>query len=449
VIASGDTAPAAVLPFSVYLDGNLRLDRLAGWFQQRYQGKAYFLYSSGGHVYSAYPIGTPVALLPFYAPLIFFRDSLLHWRTEHLILFARVLEKVAASLITALSTALFFVLARQYLNRPKAILAAIVFGFATETWSISSQALWQHSASELTIVVSLLFLSRHLVEPDKWSNICGAALFAALSVAMRPSNVIFLLVCICAAIIYRLGWRFLAAYSCFGVLIGTAVALYNWKVFGNLRGIYVNGFDGSAFSGLTGLLFSPGRGLFVYTPVFLLLVPGTYLWIKHRSVLPAPMVFICAAFALLHVALYSRWGAWWGGHCFGPRLLTDIVPCLSVLMFPVIALISQSQPLRIAFIGLLTCSLVVQFAGAFCYPQGYWDAVPRSVDVAPSRLWNWADNPISRTAGTGINVVGYKFLYELIVSFREKRAPDLKQIKIGYVPPTRSLRASAARIRAN
>ena len=33
----------------------------------------------------------------------------------------------------------------------------------------------------------------------------------------------------------------------------------------------------------------------------------------------------------LYIMMISRWPNWWGGHSFGPRLLTDALPALFII----------------------------------------------------------------------------------------------------------------------
>ena len=75
---------------------------------------------------------------------------------ERVVLLARVLAKLSASLIAALSVAAFLALAEELTNRKAALLLTLVYAFGSQTWSTSSQALWQHGSSELEIVPGLL-----------------------------------------------------------------------------------------------------------------------------------------------------------------------------------------------------------------------------------------------------------------------------------------------------
>jgi len=66
-----------------------------------------------------------------------------------------------------------------------------------------------------------------------------------------------------------------------------------------------------------------------------------------------------------HLLLVSKSRWWHGGFTYGPRLVTDVVPCLVVLMIPAMALVGRSRSWRIAFGCALMVSIAVQGIGAF------------------------------------------------------------------------------------
>ena len=78
---------------------------------------------------------------------------------------------------------------------------------------------------------------------------------------------------------------------------------------------------------ILGVLFSPGRGLFVYQPWVLFL--GLLAFRKVRAN-PTNAPVGWAAFAIATVAcqlvLIGSWPIWWGGYCYGSRLVAEIVP---------------------------------------------------------------------------------------------------------------------------
>jgi hypothetical protein len=63
--------------------------------------------------------------------------------------------------------------------------------------------------------------------------------------------------------------------------------------------------------------------------------------------------------------------------------------------------------LRIAAFCILgAISISVQAVGVYCYPGGAWDAFPYPVDT--HRVWDWKDNPISRSFHAGIDKQPYR-----------------------------------------
>jgi hypothetical protein len=427
-ISSGDTAPAALLPLAVWLDGTITFDRWAPWLDQRYPLGAGFLAKRGAHYYSQYPILQPVLLLPLYSPLALV-PGLREWPLERLLLLARVLEKLAASLIAACAVALFFCLVRRFTGPRHSLWLALLFAFATSTWSISSQALWQHGMGQLLIILSLLGLDRCLSGEGGRAAWVAAGLAAALSAGVRPTNVVFVAAC-CAVLLVARRWKALASYLLFGAVVGAAVAAHNLAVFGRLSGGYGIDLSGNLLEGLAGLLFSPSRGLFVYSPVFLFLLPAACLWLRRGAARGAGVIAIAALFSVAHVLVHAAWPVWWAGDCYGPRFLSEALPCLTLLLILALEWLEQSRPARAAFVALVAFSVFAQFVGAFSYPAGDWHATPEPVSRRPERFWDWKDNPVRRDFSAGVNLKGYRLLIELVAARAEGRPPDWEKLDL-------------------
>jgi len=311
---------------------------------------------------------------------------------------AGVMEKISASLLTALGAGLFYLLLIDLGWRRAAWALTITYAFATSCWSVSSQALWQHGAAQLAIIAALLALSRLERRPTPaWFAAAGAA--AGAAAAIRLSNLLFLAPLAAAVLLaYRRPRHILSFALAVGLPLGTVLG-YNLWVFGRLTGAYSGGFDGSLASGLAGLLFSPARGLLVYTPVLVFALAG--LWSIRRRLLVSPIYLSAGLFPLLLVLVTGKWKIWWGGHCYGPRLLADALPCLVLLIAPVWDSISAKRTVRVMFYSLLGASLLVQAVGAFCYPNSGWDEQPTAIGKSPERLWDWRDNPVARSFRAG------------------------------------------------
>ena len=87
-------------------------------------------------------------------------------------------------------------------------------------------------------------------------------------------------------------------------------------------------FSGKTTEGLIGFLFSPGRSLFLYSPVLVLVLFCLPWFVRKDALLGMVIIGIC----IVWLVLYSRFWLWFGGDCYGPRYLTELIP---LLVFPV------------------------------------------------------------------------------------------------------------------
>ena len=174
-------------------------------------------------------------------------------------------------------------------------------------------------------------------------------------------------------------------------------------------------------TGLAGLTISPSRGILVYSPVVLLAVVGAYrVWrtrLDALATIEGQDAVLLGRYATLGaVAMllaYSQYLVWWGGHGFGPRYLTEMMP-LAALLF-VFGLmdpgrLSRPAPtrraprpmtLRATLIVLCAYSIGIQALGAFCWPSP-WTLDGASVYVP--KLWDWQDNQIASCIRSGPRV---------------------------------------------
>jgi hypothetical protein len=399
-IASGDTLPASLLPFSILLERTINLDFFYPAVREHAPQHLRALPIVSGHAYSEYPIALPILLTPLYVPAAVYVTAA-GWGPAQVMVLAGVLEKLTASLIAASSVAFFYLLAVRLGDEKRARWLTILYGFGTATWTISGQALWQHGGSQVAIILALLYLDRLRERADDLQAVLLAGLFAALSAAIRPTNILFVAAAFAGLLASSRRVRLMAAFWLFPVLTGGATAAYNLAVFGAAQGALALPFDTNLWRGLAGVLFSPARGLFVYSPVLLFSVAGVFFLMRQRQWPASPVYLAALVFAASQVVLIAKWRIWWGGHCYGPRLLADAAPAFVILMAPAMDTIFRSRTLRAVFVILLTFSVFVQAVGAFCYPASRWDEEPASIGERPGRLWDWTDNPILRSVKAG------------------------------------------------
>jgi hypothetical protein len=368
---------------------------------------AHYVHRTHGHWTSTYPIVTPVLIAPLYLPVsLWLWSHDVPYASPLWVVMADWMEKLSASLVAALS-AVFVYLTLKQLCQPRAALAlTLAYALATNTWAISSQALWQHGMSELMLAVACYAL---LKAGTDVRFLVLAGLGTALAVANRVPNILFAL----AFVMYvmqvhrRQTWRFLG----FPVVIGGLFLVYNLFYFDNLTGaagadprgaLGMEKWSTPLGEGIVGLLVSPSRGLFIYIPFTLFSLWGIYkVWREEEW----PLLLRYLSLGVpMQVTLYAKWAMWWGGSCYGPRLLTDMLPILVFLLVPILPYLRGAKRLRAVFSAAVLYSLGVQVTGAFYYvstPASYWEGSPIPLDTHPERLWDWSDTQILRSVRHG------------------------------------------------
>ncbi|MGE5648030.1 MAG: hypothetical protein ACM336_19815 [Acidobacteriota bacterium] len=370
-ISAGDTYPARYLPFAIWRWHTVLLDPITSITAQgrplratahsSQSGPAFWIVPvQGGHVVSLYPLLVPVLVSPLYLPAVAYLYAT-GWQQHQFDRVARIMEKVSASLLTAVSAALFYLLLRRRTGPRSALLLTFAYAFGSTTWVISSQALWQHGVAELLVVCALLLLAGQCSR----GRAVAAGVVLGLVVCNRPPDSL-----IAAALgTYGLWWarRFAPLLVAAALVPAVPLLVYNLGTVGHFAGAY--GLVGkSAFfqhdllSGLAGLLFSPARGLFVFSP-FLLFVPFCLPRIL-RDNRTGGLAMAALAAVILQLLLYAK-ADWRQGFCWGPRWLTELVPLLLWMLAP--ALAGMSRLARGVFVLAVGAAIAIETVGAFWY----------------------------------------------------------------------------------
>jgi len=145
--------------------------------------------------------------------------------------------------------------------------------------------------------------------------------------------------------------------------------------------------------GAFGLLFSPGRGLFIYAPLMWLLFLGVRpAWRR----LPPLYFWLIAAICLCYWLFYGAWFAWGGTWGWGPRFLLPILPLLMLFVAePLEWLLGQGEPgvkSRLLWLGvgiLALLSLLVNFLGVTVDFNEHFSRIDSNADF----VFNWSAFP--------------------------------------------------------
>jgi hypothetical protein len=284
--------------------------------------------------------------------------------------------KLHGSLLTGATAVLLFLTAMRYTTRFRALLLAGVFGVATCAWSIQSQNVWQQTVSTFFIMVGIFCFVRFPEKPPL--QLLAGFAFGTATACRHTGALLLVCVLLYMAIYHRKSAIFMALGA---APVPLAIAAYNFYYFGSpfSFGQELVGHEtamqktGSPelwqtpfFSGAAGLLFSPSRGLFVFSPFFVVFPLGLYRIFKnadYRALRP-----ICiGSFAIM--ALQCKWFDWWGGWTYGYRPWLDAVPVLVLCLLPIIHSLTTGRLRPILFGLALAWATFVQFIGAFSYDK--------------------------------------------------------------------------------
>jgi hypothetical protein len=390
--------PNELLPEAILRHHTLTFD---SYFKGPLPPDAYCFATSKGNILSFYPIVPGLLNLPAYAiaeaaGARFERDR-------------QSIAKATTSWVSAVSVACMYLLLIRVLpgrpgNGPRkgaALFFALIYAFATCLWPIGSQALWQHGPSLMFLTGALACLAR----PE--SRVFPLAGFLlGMAVWNRPVN--SLIVAPLGLYVLLHHPRRVPALAASAALPLLALALYSQLYWGSLLSLGQGfrssttlagrafTFDGPLLSGLSGILLSPARGLFVFTPVFLLAIPALVVNLVHPA---HPLLRYLIVAILIHILLISKLSWWWAGHSFGYRYLLEVTPAFTLLL-ALTWCAARRQPtggrwFQALFWPLLAASVYAQFLGAIYFPCG-WNAHPVNVDLAPERLWDVRDTELGR-----------------------------------------------------
>ncbi len=385
---TGSDARASLLAAQVLLrTGSLHLeDELArGGGRQAVLGGGWMVHTQDGHLVPYYPVGPVLAGLPAVALANALGADMVVAAHD-----ARLQIALAAVSVVAVFLVLHAIAALA-LPAPAALWLALLLVLGTSLTSTLATAFWTHDGFVVCWSLVLLLLARSELggRPEAPWRV-GALLAVAL--LFRPTALV--LAAATFAYLATRPWRVLGQ-AVLGYAIGlAAVVTTNLVVMERVVPAYyhpMNWPGGRLLTGLAGVLVSPGRGLFVFSPFLLLAFLGLALPPARRR----PLFWLGLGSTAALAVLVARQGNWWGGWCFGPRLLVDAVPGLAVALVLTLASLPPAPRWRrattLALIGLGGVSVLVHTGQGLHQPATYdWNDAP-AIDAAPERLFDWRD----------------------------------------------------------
>ncbi len=312
---------------------------------------------------------------------------------------------LAAILMAGLGVITYFT-ARLFLSIGWSWLITTGTLLGTSVWSIASRSMWIHTWGIFILGVVVWLIARAEVRKRPLHPMLLGTCLAWLYF-IRPSDAISILG-VTAFVLIR-HRRAALPLILTGAIWLAAFVGYSRHHFGRNLPSYYEGqpyllnFGASLWEGLAGTLVSPARGLFVYSPILLFV---GYLLVRYRKYLRPRLTSVALGVACIHILFMGAYKHWHGGHCYGARYCSDVVPWFALLGILAIEArvrwASANQDSSSVWRNrsewsfasiLLGWSIVLNGIGAFSWGAWYWNAKPTNVDYDLARLWDWKHPP--------------------------------------------------------
>jgi hypothetical protein len=387
-VPSGDTLGARLLPVSVLREGNLDLDEFYPGISSDHR---YGIVKYAGHWYPQFPIFVGITSTPIYAILsALLPASSSQWTTSYDV--ARSFEHIAASIIAALSVVVVWGFIRA-VSPPSlqsmSLWIAAAYGFGTPILSTASRALWMHGPSCLFLASAALALFVKTAARNLMLFIAGCCLGWAY--ANRPSNAVIVLC--------MLPWVFLAhgrkAFY-FAVGLGSTLAIVFWvnaSIYDSILGgygMFTSDFHSFSPAVFATILFSPSRGLFLFSPYLLFPLVLITASLTSRGPWFPKVLFIATLASAVTVACY---GSWSGGYSFGPRILCEVALLLTLCLPFCVDRIALHPLAESLFLVLVIISCHIHITG-IRFGDGEWTGKIFHGKQEIGRFWNPADSQL-------------------------------------------------------
>jgi hypothetical protein len=282
--------------------------------------------------------------------------------------------------VAALSAVAIFALV--YLTRRSlkwASTIAALFVFASIAWPYSKIGMETTFMFAITTAFALGVWARRSPSALSWGLTgfaTGAAVATKAYTALAVLPLLVLLVPTFLALDRRRQLQ-LGLAACLPVLLwAAAIGYYNWARFGSATNF---GYNHTPLNPLTapfnalGLLFSPGKGLVLYSPLVVLGALGVpRMWRQDRT-LTAALLTLFGCFTV-----FSATTAYWGDEVWGPRY---IAPVAWTLLIP-IAWWAGTRFRQKILLGVATLAFLVQVVGV-SGQYGHYTDIARGLTGVP------------------------------------------------------------------
>lgn len=366
-----------VIPTSMSVLGefNMDLDEFAAYGVTN----SYSAIKVEGHYFNYFPYGMSFLVIPFVGILkLIVNDSFFFLYNRHI-------EKLFASAFIILSLLFLYNLFSFYLSKAKSAFLMVVMGLCTPLLTTGSRALWQHSGSVFILSLCLYLLVYSVKKNHRFVPLIGFLL--AFAYIVRPTNLIPF-----AFLSFFIWIQFPNQRLKYFISVLVMLLLFlitNYAIFDDYLPPYFRSnrltFDFKLFkTAILANLFSPNRGIFIWSPFLLLSIFFVFPLRKETF-----LIILSQFVVIFHLVLISNFPHWWGGHSVGPRFVTDVMPFFGLVVCVVFRKFSHSR-IFLFFSGtLVALSFVIHFSAAISKNTQLWNIRGNDINDVPERVWDW------------------------------------------------------------
>ena len=315
-----------------------------------------------GKYYSWYGIGQPLLMVPLYVI----------GKTLGNPEFVVSLFNPLISAITCVVIFLFCI-NLGYSNRTS-VIVTLMYGLGTIAWS-QSKGPFEHPLETALILFSVFLIHLHTRQTSYLKLILSAASLGIAFITRVPTLLtilpvlLYLLISHISRKTLKVFFKEAIIYGLTLLPFGIFFLCYNYIRFGDVletgySKIFnqwgIGAFSTPWYVGLCGLIFSPGKSFFLYSPITVLFIPAIRTFYKRHKGLTVAFLTLIGVYVLFN----SKYYAWHGDWAWGPRYLSVITPFLIIPSGKLFesGMLKKFIHIKILVILLLAVSILIQIA---------------------------------------------------------------------------------------
>jgi hypothetical protein len=331
-----------------------------------------FIVAPNGRAYGGHEIGNTLFMLPTAFINVLLENAFSRFVSQDTIVkLQQFILSFQSGTYSAITASIFFAILRTGFSQPiiSSFLASLCLALTTYFWTFSRN-LFDGVLCSTLLTLSFFLLLKYRKNNNFWF-LFGCFLCLGFAFITRISMILAIIVSFAYLIsLYRSTLAIRVRELSLALL--TLVPFFLWQSWYNyLRtgffyksavqtAIYAdnNALDGNIFVGISGLLFSPGKSLFIYAPLVIL---SLVLFRKFYREYQKEAIYV-AALTLLWFLLHARLRSWYGAWGWGPRHFISILPILFLPFAVNLEYVLKKTALKISAIILASFGFILELS---------------------------------------------------------------------------------------